>query len=125
MKIWLIVAVCLVLAGTALFAVAMSANDWDFTKLSTTKYIENVHEISEPFENIYIDTDTADVTFYFSEGDVCRVVCEEEEKLAHSVALSDGTLNVHLRHLREKVEENSNSPEYIKTVRGMGIMFKE
>ncbi|MBR2387400.1 MAG: DUF4097 family beta strand repeat protein [Clostridia bacterium] len=96
MKTWIIVAVCLVLAGAALFAVAMSANDWDFTKLSTTKYIENVHEISEPFENIYIDTDTADVTFYFSEGDVCRVVCEEEEKLAHSVTLSDGTLNVKL-----------------------------
>jgi len=61
MKNWIIVAVCLVLAGAALFAVAMSANGWDFTKLSTTKYIENVHEISEPFENIYIDTDTADV----------------------------------------------------------------
>ena len=37
--------------------------------------------------------------------------------------VSEGTLNVHLRHLREKLEEDSNSPEYIKTVRGMGIMF--
>ena len=39
--------------------------------------------------------------------------------------VSDGTLNVHLRHLREKLEEDPNSPTYIKTVRGMGIMFKE
>ena len=38
--------------------------------------------------------------------------------------VSDGTLNVHLRHLREKLEKDPNSPEFIKTVRGMGIMFK-
>ena len=39
--------------------------------------------------------------------------------------VSEGTLNVHIRHLREKLEEDPNSPVYIKTVRGMGIMFKE
>ena len=39
--------------------------------------------------------------------------------------VSDGTLNVHLRHLREKLEEDANNPAYIKTVRGMGIMFKQ
>ena len=39
--------------------------------------------------------------------------------------VSDGTLNVHLRHLREKLEEDTNNPAYIKTVRGMGIMFKQ
>lgn len=39
--------------------------------------------------------------------------------------VSDGTLNVHIRHLREKLEEDPNNPTYIKTVRGMGIMFKE
>jgi len=38
--------------------------------------------------------------------------------------VSEGTLNVHMRHLREKLEENPNSPAYLKTVRGMGIMFK-
>ncbi|MCR5103353.1 MAG: response regulator transcription factor [Eubacterium sp.] len=39
--------------------------------------------------------------------------------------VSEGTLNVHIRHLREKLEEDPNNPVYIKTVRGMGIMFKE
>ncbi len=37
--------------------------------------------------------------------------------------VSDGTLNVHLRHLREKIEDDPNSPKIIKTVRGMGLIL--
>lgn len=37
--------------------------------------------------------------------------------------VSDGTLNVHLRHLREKIEEDPNSPSIIKTIRGLGLML--
>ena len=33
---------------------------------------------------------------------------------------SDGTLNVHIRKLREKLEEDPNDPKIIKTVRGLG-----
>ncbi len=33
---------------------------------------------------------------------------------------SDGTLNVHIRKIREKIERNPNEPEYIKTVWGTG-----
>ncbi len=38
---------------------------------------------------------------------------------------SDGTLNVHIRHLREKLEENPNEPQFIQTVWGMGYIFKK
>jgi len=34
-------------------------------------------------------------------------------------------LNVHIRHLREKIEENPNEPQYIKTVWGTGYVFNE
>lgn len=37
---------------------------------------------------------------------------------------SDGTLNVHIRKLREKIEENPNSPKYIKTIWGTGYMLE-
>lgn len=37
---------------------------------------------------------------------------------------SDGTLNVHIRRLREKLEENPNEPELIKTVWGTGYMLE-
>lgn len=36
----------------------------------------------------------------------------------------DNTLNVHIRHLREKIEDNPNDPRYIKTVWGTGYVFK-
>jgi two-component system response regulator RegX3 len=37
---------------------------------------------------------------------------------------SDGTLNVHIRRLREKIEENPNEPHYIKTLWGTGYVFQ-
>lgn len=35
------------------------------------------------------------------------------------------TLDVHIRWLREKIEQNPSQPEYIQTVRGVGYKFKE
>ncbi len=38
--------------------------------------------------------------------------------------VGDGTLNVHIRKLREKVEDNPSSPVYIITEYGKGYMFR-
>ncbi|WP_058486579.1 response regulator transcription factor [Defluviitalea phaphyphila] len=35
------------------------------------------------------------------------------------------TVDVHIRHLRKKIEENDSLPYYIKTVRGIGYKFRE
>ena len=40
------------------------------------------------------------------------------------VITGDGTLNVHIRRLREKIEESPNEPRYIKTVWGTGYVFE-
>lgn len=37
---------------------------------------------------------------------------------------SDGTLNVHIRKIREKIEENPNDPKYIKTIWGIGYILE-
>lgn len=37
---------------------------------------------------------------------------------------SDGTLNVHIRKLREKIEENPNEPKFIKTIWGTGYILE-
>ena len=33
-------------------------------------------------------------------------------------------VDVHISHLREKIEENSRHPKYIKTMRGFGYKFE-
>jgi DNA-binding response OmpR family regulator len=35
------------------------------------------------------------------------------------------TIDVHIRHLREKVEADPRSPEYLFTVRGVGYRFRD
>jgi len=35
------------------------------------------------------------------------------------------TIDVHVRHLREKIEADSSNPEYILTVRGVGYRFRD
>ena len=37
--------------------------------------------------------------------------------------VGDGTLNVHIRKLREKIEENPSNPAYIITEYGKGYTF--
>ena len=37
---------------------------------------------------------------------------------------SDGTLNVHIRKLREKLETDPNEPQYIKTIWGTGYILE-
>lgn len=37
--------------------------------------------------------------------------------------VDDNTLSVYIRRLREKIEENSSNPAYIKTVRGIGYKW--
>lgn len=56
-----------------------------------------------------------------------RVISKEEifEHVWQDSITSDGTLNVHICHLREKIEEDANQPLKIKTVWGVGYIFVE
>lgn len=103
-KIWLIVAAFLVIIGGIIFAFAMEAYDWDFKKLNTLQYEENVSLISENFENISINTDTADVLLVPYEENACKVVCYESEKTKHTVEVHDNTLVISISDEREWYE---------------------
>lgn len=56
-----------------------------------------------------------------------RVIPKEElfTEVWGDVFAGDGTLNVHIRHLREKIEQNPNDPQYIRTVWGIGYAFED
>ena len=96
-KIWLIIGASLFIIGALIFAVAMTLNGWDFTKLSTVKYTTETHKITEPFSEIKIKTDTSDIEFLESEDGESSVVCYETENEKHTVYVEDsGMLNITL-----------------------------
>lgn len=92
MKICFITATLLVFIGLIIFVLAMSAVNWDFSKLSNVKYETNSYEIDEDFSNISIDTKTANVCFILSTDGKCKVTCFEEEKVNHIVTVQENTL---------------------------------
>lgn len=54
-----------------------------------------------------------------------KVITKQElfEKVWEDKFTSDGTLNVHIRHLREAIEINPQAPSYIVTIWGDGYKF--
>jgi len=55
-----------------------------------------------------------------------RVVPKDElfRKVWEESFVTDNTLNVHVRYLREKIETDPKEPKYIKTVWGTGYVFE-
>lgn len=103
-KIWLIIAASLILVGCITLGGVMTMLQWDFTKLSTSKYETNMHEISSPYRNISIVTDTADIQFVPSENTKTTVVCYEKKSETHSVTVTDGTLVIEVVDTRKWYE---------------------
>lgn len=103
-KIWLVIAACLVVLGLVMFAAVMTAYNWDFTKLSTIKYETNTYVIDEEFSNISMYTDTADLFFAVSDDGMRKVVCYEMAHVKHSVSVRDDTLFIHTMDDRQWYE---------------------
>ncbi len=113
-KVWLIVAASLVLIGCALFAGVMTRLDWDFMKLSTVKHETNTYEISEVFDGISINTNTADIVFSYSDDGKCRVECYEEENAKHSVTVENNMLVIKIKNQKswyDYIGFHFNSPK--------------
>lgn len=98
MKNWLCLAALLCVVGGLVFAMAMTMNAWDFTRLSTTEYETNTHEVAEDFQNIRIETDTADIVFLPATDGKGKVVCYESEKMKHSVTVENGCLTIRVQN---------------------------
>lgn len=101
-KIWLVVAVLLILIGSIVLGVVMMKLNWDFTALSTTEYETNTTNVDAEYKNISITTDTADIELVFS--DESKVVCREQINAKHLVEVKDGTLFVKLSDDRKWYE---------------------
>ena len=113
-KIWLISASALVLVGILVFTAALASVDFDITKLSNTEYVTNEYSLTEDFESIFIEADTADIIFKLSKNGENRVVCRENKKTPHTVKTENGSLsfyrylNIHLAKSKSPSKSNSS-----------------
>lgn len=103
-KIWLVLAVSLVLVGCVIFGGVMGMLHWDFTKLSTAKYETNRSELDTNYKNIAIVTKTADVVLVPAENGKTAVVCYEQANCKHTVAVKDDTLTIEIVDMRKWYE---------------------
>lgn len=93
-KIWLITAASLMLAGIILFAGVMTMLKWDFKKLSTQKYIDKEQEINESYQGIVINVRTADIEVLPSDSETTTVKAHYESKHTYNVTVKDGNLYI-------------------------------
>ena len=100
-KVWLIVAASLIFAGLLIFCGAAATVNWDFRKLGTSKYQTHSAQIMENFDNISIDTDTADIFFVPSTDGICLVEYYEKDDVCYSAVVRDNTLNIKREDYRE------------------------
>ena len=97
-KGWLATATICMVAGLILLVATLTACKGEDSMLFTGNYETNTHEVTETFHNLLVDTDTADVTFAPSTDGKCRVVCYEDKKAKHSVAVWEDTLTIKLEN---------------------------
>lgn len=72
-----------------------------------------------------------------TEFSILKILCEEKgnvvssEELFHRIwkdeyfSKSNNTITVHIRHLREKMNDSAENPKYIKTVWGIGYKIEK
>ncbi len=130
-KVWFIIATSLTLLGIVIFTIVMSVNNWDFNKLSTTKYQTNEYVIIDDFSNIEINSKTADITILPSQDGDNKVICFEDEKQSHVVNVSGDKLSIDYSDNRkwyQYINFNFNSPKitiYLNQTAYNSLVIKE
>ncbi len=91
-----IVVLCSIVAVISLIRVK-----GDFTKLVNGNLKINSYEITQKFEDILIDIDTADIDFTLTNDEKSKVVCYEQDKVNHDVKVVDGALTISVEDTRK------------------------
>ncbi|MBO5870156.1 MAG: DUF4097 family beta strand repeat protein [Clostridia bacterium] len=100
-KVWLISATLLMVVGLTMVGSVLLINGLDIKKMDSSNYETNIYEIDDEFNNLTLNTDTADIAFALSEDGKCRVECYERVKQKHSVAVTGNSLVINVVDERE------------------------
>ena len=104
MKKTIILATILLILGMFICLVALAQCDFDFSKLTTSKFNTNTYQVVQDFDKISIDVNTTDIEFILSDDSLCSVECREAENIKHSVKVENKTLIIEVNDAREWYE---------------------
>lgn len=90
----------LILTGLILALIVLINNKFDFSKLDNSSYTTNTHQLNDSFNEIVINTNTADIEFIFSD-ELNKVECFESTKEIHEVKVLNGKLTINVTNERK------------------------
>lgn len=94
MKTLLITALCLILVGSAIFLLVVCFTDGGFKEIFNGNGTETVKNVTDSFDSININTDTANITLLPSDDESCKVVSYDVKKIKYEVSVVDGALRI-------------------------------
>lgn len=90
----IILAAACVAAGLCVSFAALAALDFNFFEVGTMEPVTSVYTPTEAFTNITVRAAESDVRLLSSEDGTCKVVCNETDKIIHTVEVENDTLIV-------------------------------
>ncbi|MBO4638001.1 MAG: response regulator transcription factor [Clostridiales bacterium] len=113
-------------AAGATSSTAAAADKADYTLTDSLSLDINTHKLVADGEQISLKAMEYKLLKYLLENRG-RVVTKDEllRDVWDDEFIGEGTLAVHIRHLREKIEPDPKNPDIIKTVWGVGYMIEE
>lgn len=103
-KILITVAVILVAVGMICGFCGIYSLGFNFNEISTSDFVTHTYTVEDNFTNIIIDDASSNISFYKSNDDKCRVLCDEREKVTHTVVNENNTLTVRVKDERNWFE---------------------
>ena len=86
-------AIC-VAAGLLIGFIALAALDFNFFEMGTMKPVTSIYTPTETFTGITVRAAESDVRLLPSEDGTCSILCNETDKITHTVAVESGTLTI-------------------------------
>lgn len=103
---------------------------------SETEKVISTHGLEIGIESKTVKKDGIEIEMSLKEFELLKLLAENPGKVYSRDVLLEKiwsyeyigetrTVDVHIRHIRKKIEEDDSNPMFIKTVRGFGYKFRE
>lgn len=103
-KILITVAVILIAVGMICGFCGIYSLGFNFNEIGTSDFVTHTYTVDDDFTNIVIEDASSNINFYKSNDDKCRVLCDEREKVTHTVVNENNTLTVRVKDERNWFE---------------------